>query len=492
MRVSISRAFTALAAEDPDRLAVDDGVTRLDRRALEDRSNRLAWLLLEAGVTPDAFVTVIGSNSVDTVVATVAAWKAGATPQPLSPRLPPHDRDAVLDLVRPALVLTDQPMARHRSMPLTGCGSGAGDVAVLPDAAARSWKAPTSSGSTGTPKVVVAAASAHVDREGRVAAFVPRHATQLVAGPLHHAAPFVYAMRGLMTGHELVLLPRFDAGAWLAAVERHRVTWGMVVPTMMSRVTALGADRLASADVSSLESVLHIGSACPPHVKRAWIDWLGPDRVVEVYSGTESNGLTMITGREWVERPGSVGRAAGGSSVRVLRPDDTLAGPGEIGRIEFTRPGPATYRYLGRPEPDADAWHGLGDMGHLDDEGYLYLADRVDDRIVSGGVDVWPAAIESTLEAHPAVRSCVVVGVPDDDLVERVRAVVDVGDGDLDETDLGRWAAERLDPERRPREWVIVREPLRDDTGKVRRARWRGAVDDQAPPCPPPSPPREP
>ena len=473
MRVSISRAFTALAEEDPDRLAVDDGTTRLDRRTLEERSNRLAWLLLEAGVTPDAFVTVIGSNTVDTVVATVAAWKAGATPQPLSPRLPESDRDAVLDIVRPALVLTDQPMARYRSVPLTGCGVGDGDAAVLPDAAARSWKAPTSSGSTGAPKVVVAAASAHVDRDGRVAAFVPRHATQLVAGPLHHAAPFVYAMRGLMTGHDLVLLPRFDAGAWLAAVERHRVTWGMVVPTMMSRVTALGPERVASADVSSLESVLHIGSVCPPHVKRAWIEWLGPDRVVEVYSGTESNGLTMITGREWVERPGSVGRAAGGSAVRILRPDDTVAGPGEIGRVEVTRPGPATYRYLGRAAPAADAWHGLGDMGHLDDDGYLYLADRADDRIVSGGVNVWPAAIESVLESHPAVRSCVVVGVPDDDLGERVRAVVDIAEHDLAENNLARWAAERLDPERRPREWLIVREPLRDDTGKVRRARWR-------------------
>ena len=124
MRVSISRAFTELADEDPDRLAVDDGTTRLDRRALEERSNRLAWLLLEAGVTPDAFVTVIGSNRVDTVVATVAAWKAGATPQPLSPRLPPSDRDAVLDLVRPALVLTDQPTARHRSMPSPAAVSG--------------------------------------------------------------------------------------------------------------------------------------------------------------------------------------------------------------------------------------------------------------------------------------------------------------------------------------------------------------------------------
>lgn len=481
MWTSISRAMTELAERAPDRLAVDDGSTRLDRRALEERSNRLAWAFLEAGVTTDAFVTVIGSNTVDTVVATVAAWKAGATPQPLSPRLPPRERDALLDLVEPALVVTDVPLPGRRCLPVARCGLGDGPTGLLPDRASRSWKAPTSSGSTGTPKVVVATASAHVDPDGRVAPFVPRGATQLVAGPLHHAAPFVYAMRGLMTGHGLVVLPRFDAGAWLRAVERQRITWGMVVPTMMSRVVALGDDRLARADMSSLASVLHIGAVCPPHVKRAWIDWLGAERVVEVYSGTESNGLTVIDGRGWLERPGSVGRPVSGSSVRVVRSDGAPAGVGEVGRVEFTRPGPATYRYLGRPDPQPDTWHGLGDVGHLDADGYLFLADRADDLIVSGGVNVWPAAVESILDSHPDIRSCVVVGVPDDDLGHRVRAVVDIADHDLDEVSLARWAAEHVDPEQRPREWLLVRQPLRDDTGKVRRSRWRTPIDHHPP-----------
>ena len=473
MRTTISRAFTELADRDPDRLAVDDGTTRLTRGALEVRSNRFARALLEAGVTRNAFVTVIGANTVDTVVATVAVWKAGAVPQPLSPRLPARERDAVLALVAPAVVVAPSPGPDGSWLPLAGCGTGNGDASVLPDAAADSWKAPTSSGSTGTPKVVVATASAHVDPDAPVAPFVPHRARQLVAGPLHHAAPFVYAMRGLMTGHELVLAPRFDAADWVATVERRRVTWGMVVPTMMSRIAALGSEHLRSADVSSLQSVLHIGAVCPPHVKRAWIGWLGPDRVVEVYSGTESNGLTMVTGREWTERPGSVGRPVSGTTVRVVDEDGRPIAPGVVGHVQLSRPGPATYRYLGRPEPAADDWHDLGDMGHLDADGYLFLADRADDLIVTGGVNVWPAAVESVLETHPAVRSCVVVGVPDADLGQRVRAVVDVGGEDVDDAALARWAAEHVDPEQRPREWLVVHEVLRDDTGKVRRSRWR-------------------
>jgi bile acid-coenzyme A ligase len=474
MRTTISRAFTELADRDPDRLAVDDGTTRLTRGALEVRTNRSARALLEAGVTRNAFVTVIGANTVDTVVATVAAWKAGAVPQPLSPRLPARDRDAVLALVAPVVVVAPTPVPDRSWLPLAGCGDGDGEASVLPDAAADAWKAPTSSGSTGTPKVVVATASAHVDPDAPVAPFIPQRARQLVAGPLHHAAPFVYAMRGLMTGHELVLAPRFDAADWVATVRRRRVTWGMVVPTMMSRIAALGPEHLRSADVASLHSVLHIGAVCPPHVKRAWIGWLGPDRVVEVYSGTESNGLTMITGREWTERPGSVGRPVSGTTVRVVDDDGAPTAAGVVGHVQLSRPGPATYRYLGRPEPAADDWHDLGDMGHLDADGYLFLADRADDLIVTGGVNVWPAAVESVLETHPAVRSCVVVGVPDADLGQRVRAVVDVGGEDVDDAALARWAAEHVDPEQRPREWLVVHEVLRDDTGKVRRARWRG------------------
>lgn len=475
MRTSISRAFTELAHRDPDAAAVEDAERSLSRRELEEHANALARRYRDAGVRTDDLVTIVGGNTVDTVVATVAVWKAGATPQPLSPRLPEEDRRAVLRLVRPALVVAADPVDGSPWMPLASARAEAsrGDTEPLEDLAARSWKAPTSSGSTGTPKVVVATASAHVDPDGRVAEFVPRHARQLVAGPLHHAAPFVYALRGLMTGHSLVLLPRFDADTWLRTVSRARVTWGMVVPTMMSRIAALGPDRLDQADTSSLSSVLHIGAVCPPHVKREWIRWLGPERVVEVYSGTESNGLTTIRGDEWLRHPGSVGRPVGGTRIRIRRSDGTRAPVGEVGRIEMTRPGPATYRYLGGDAPADDSWHSLGDSGRLDDDGYLYVADREDDLIVSGGVNVWPAAVESALERHPAVRTCLVVGRPDDDLGQRVHAVVDVGDRAVTEQGLDAWARDAFDPESRPRSWTIVHEPLRDDTGKARRAAWR-------------------
>lgn len=475
MRMSISRAFTELADRSPDQLAVRDEQRVLTRSGLEERANALARRYRDAGVRTDDFVTVIGGNTVETVVAIVAAWKAGATPQPLSLRLPDAERRAVLRLVRPAVVVAPRPVDGYRWMPLASAGVQplGVDTAPLDDHAARSWKAPTSSGSTGAPKVVVASAPAHVDPDAHVAAFVPRDATQLVVGPLHHAAPFVYALRGLMTGHRLVLLPRFDAEAWLGAVSEHAVTWGMVVPTMMSRVTALGPDRLAAADTSTLDSVLHIGATCPPHVKGAWIDWLGPERVVEVYSGTESNGLTVIRGDEWLRHPGSVGRAVGGTEVRIVDAVGHAVPAGHEGRIEMTRPGPATYRYLGRDAPQDDTWHSLGDVGHLDDDGYLYVADRDDDRIVSGGVKVWPAAVESVLERHPLVRTCVVVGRPDADLGERVHAVVDVGEHDVSEDVLVAWAAREFDPEARPRSWTVVHEPVRDDTGKVRRGRWR-------------------
>ena len=472
MRTSISRAFTELAQRDPDAPAVDD----VPRGEVEARANALARRFRDAGVRTDDIVTITGGNTVDTVVATVAAWKAGATPQPLSPRLPGADRRAVLGLVRPALVVADDPVDGHPWMPLTSAGTTPSPADAEPlaeDLAAASWKAPTSSGSTGTPKVVVAAASAHVDPDGRVAAFVPRHARQLVAGPLHHAAPFVYAMRGLMTGHSLVLMPRFDPGTWLDFVARAHVTWGMVVPTMMSRIAALGPSRLDATDTTALDSVLHIGAVCPPHVKREWIRWLGPERVVEVYSGTESNGLTTIRGDEWLRHEGSVGRPTGGTVVRILRADGSEAPVGEVGRIEMTRPGPATYRYLGVDAPPADAWHSLGDSGWLDDDGYLYIADRQDDLIVSGGVNMWPAAVESALERHPAVRSCLVVGQPDPNLGQRVHAVVDVGDADVTAAEFDAWAATALDLETRPRSWTIVHEPLRDDTGKARRSAWR-------------------
>lgn len=454
--MSIGRAFAYLADREPDAVAVRCGGDVLTRRELDLDTNRLArsWQDL---VPRDALVTIALPNGLDFVRATVAAWKLGATPQPLSPRLAANERAAILELARPALVV-DSPI-----------GEADASAAALPDLVAASWKAPTSSGSTGRPKIIRATAPATIDPDGRIAPFIPREAVQMVAGPLFHAAPFIYAMRGLMTGHELVVLPRFDPAEALRRIQEYQVTWTMLVPTMMHRIWRLGEDARAAADVSSIESVLHMGARCAPWLKRGWIDWLGPARVLEVYAGTESQGLTLIRGDEWLRHPGSVGRGISGSHFRVVRSDGSDCDPGELGEIVMRRDGSSTYSYIGAEAQVRDGWHTLGDSGRLDAEGYLYVEDRLDDVIVTGGVKVQPADVEIALEAHPGVRSAVAVPRDDDELGQSVHAVVDVDTAALTEVELAAWIAERLDPEKRPRSWRIVREPLRDDTGKVRR-----------------------
>lgn len=456
MSMSIARALEVLALQEPGAVAVRHGAVTTTRRQLDLDTNRLAraW---SGTVGQDDLVTISLPNGLDFVRACVAAWKLGATPQPLSTTIGAEERDRVLELARPALVV-DRPI-----------GVAEGDGTPLPDRVATSWKAPATSGSTGRPKLVRAAAPGTVDPHGPIADFVPRDAVQLVAGPLTHAAPFVYAMRGLMTGHELVLMSGFEPDAWLSLVAEHRVTWGMLVPTMMHRIHRLGPERLETADVSSLEAVLHLGARCAPWLKRAWIEWLGPDRVVEVYAGTESQGLAMITGREWLDHPGSVGRGCGGSRFRVVRQDGADCAPGEVGEIVMRRDAP-TYSYVGETPRVRDGWHTLGDSGHLDGDGYLYVGDRLDDVIVTAGGPVHPADVEQVLDAHPEVRGSVVVPRDDEDRGQVVHAVVETTAG---VEELLAWISGRLDRGKHPRSWELVRGPLRPDTGKVRRRDWR-------------------
>lgn len=454
-RLSIGAALGLLARREPDAVAVRCGDVVLTRAELQDRAHGLARRWVRDGIGLDDVVTICLPNSVEFVVAAVATWTAGAVPQPLSPRLPVRERTAVLDLVRPWTVVDGD-------LPAGLPGE------ELPDRAASSWKAPTSSGSTGRPKVVFATASAHVDPDGPLAPFVPREAVQLVAGPLFHAAPFVYAFRGLMTGHELVLMPRFDAAAWLAHLAGHRITWGVLTPATMHRI-ARRPERLRT-DTSTLERVLHLGARCAPWLKRTWLDWLRPERVDELYAGTESQGLAFIGGRDWLEHPGSVGRPLPGSEFRVVRPDLTVCAPGEVGEVLMRR-AHATYRYLGADPLVRDGWHTLGDAGWFDTDGYLFLADRLDDVITTAGVAVVPADVEGVLEEHPRVGSAVVVGRDDPERGQVVHAVVEARE--LPEAALRAWVRERLDPEKAPRSYEFVGDPLREDTGKVRRSRWR-------------------
>jgi bile acid-coenzyme A ligase len=427
------------------------------------------------GVGQDDLVTIGLPNSAEYYVACAAVWKLGATPQPVSAKLPEAELAALVELADPSLLVgVDLPGRRAVA---AGFDAGAYDASPLPDRWASSWKAPTSGGSTGRPKLILSGTPAQVDPTVTAVPYMPRDGVQLVPGPLYHNGPFIYSMRGLLSGQSLVVMQRFDAEQALQLVERHRVTWMLLVPTMMQRIWRLLPQVRSGYDVSSLESVLHLGAPCPEWLKRAWLDWLGPERVYEVYAGTESQGVTVIRGDEWLERPGSVGRPALGSAFRILDVEGKDVPPGTMGEV-FMMPadGPgSTYTYRGAEPRSVDGWESLGDLGYLDADGYLYVADRSADLVLSGGANVYPAEVEAVLDAHPAVRSSAVFGLPDDDLGERVHAVVDIAGADVEPGELIAFVAERLVRYKVPRTIELVHDPVRDDSGKVRRSALRSA-----------------
>jgi bile acid-coenzyme A ligase len=219
-----------------------------------------------------------------------------------------------------------------------------------------------------------------------------------------------------------------------------------------------------------LRTLFHIGAPCPPAVKRGVIDWLGPDRVLEGYAGTEAQARTTITGREWLAHPGSVGRVTAGE-IEARDDEGRRCAPGEVGELWMrAAAGVRTYRYLGaEPRAAGDGWESLGDMGSFDAEGYLYLADRRSDMIVVGGENVYPAEVEAALLEHPHVVSAVVVPAPDEDLGSVPHAVVQT-DAEVDDAELDAHVTARLARHKRPRAYRRSTEPLRDDAGKVRRS----------------------
>jgi bile acid-coenzyme A ligase len=191
---------------------------------------------------------------------------------------------------------------------------------------------------------------------------------------------------------------------------------------------------------------------------------------LEVYAGTESSGLTLIRGDDWLEHPGSVGLPTGGSRYEIRSASGAACAAGEVGEIWMTRGGARTYDYLGGVDVREHGWDTLGDLGYLDADGYLYVLDRRDDLVITGGVNVYPAEVERVLEAHPLVRSAVAYGVADEELGQRVEAHVDVAEAAVSAAELLAWAAARLDPEKRPRAVRVVHSPLRNDAGKTRRS----------------------
>jgi bile acid-coenzyme A ligase len=473
--LSYSRAIADNASRQPDRIAITCGEQRITWAEFESRTNRLARAYAAMGVTKNSFVTIGLPNSIEFYEACVAAWKLGATPQPISYRLPDRERQAIVELADSSLVVGADPAA-HPGRTVIEAGfepDHSLDDSQLPDATTDRWKAPTSGGSTGRPKLIVAADPGITDTEVQGLG-QQRDGVVLVPGPLYHNAPFSFSSNALMQGNHVVILPKFEAEATLAAIAEHRADWLLLVPTMMQRITRLPDEVRGAYDVSSLQTVWHMASPCPPWLKEAWIDWLGGEKIFELYAGTEAQSVTIVRGDEWMAHRGTVGKPVSGE-MRIQDPETyAVLPPGEVGEVFMRSSGNRkTYDYIGaEARVSPDGWESLGDMGYMDADGYLYLADRRSDMILSGGANIYPAEIEAAIDEHPSVVSCAAIGLPDEDLGSRIHAVVQISEP-IDVDELRMFLGERLVRYKIPRTFEFVTDVVRGHDGKVRRSALR-------------------
>ncbi|MGQ0823720.1 MAG: AMP-binding protein [Actinomycetota bacterium] len=462
--ISYAQHLRNHADRDPEHPAITDEKGTVTRGELELLANRIARTLAGQGVRTGDRVTIARPNSIEFLATVYACWKLGATPQPISAWLPPREFDAIVELATPRVFVDEQ----------WAIAVDASDAPV-PDAVADPWKAMTSGGSTGRPKLILAGGPGLIDPDADPLLMIQRDGTHLMPGPLYHNGPFVWSTTALLAGNHVVLGAKFDAPRTLELIDRHRPDSMYVVPTMMARIWKLPTEVRERYDVSSLKVVWHLAAPCPPWLKQAWIDWLGADAIFELYAGTEAQSATIITGREWLEHRGSVGRPLAGE-MKAFDADGNELAPGEVGEIYMRSAGGAkTYTYIGaQARTLPGGWESLGDMGRVDADGYVYLTDRHSDMILVGGANVYPAEIEAALDEHPRVRSSAVIGLPDDDLGSRPHALVQTDDGTpIDEDELRAHLADRLVRYKLPRSYEFVAEALRDDAGKVRRSALR-------------------
>ena len=462
-----------------DSIAVRHGADTLTWEQLERRANARARAFAAKGVKPGDFVAIGLPNGNAFFETSFAVWKCGATPTSLSWRLPRGEAAAVLEILRPSLVLGGEAdWNAPNALPADFRPEGFSDE-PLAAPVARYWKAMTSGGSTGRPKVILDHQPAVTDTAAEPPLGIPRGASLLNPGPLYHNAPFILSHYALFAGGMLTGMVKFDAEETLRLIQAQRIQWVNFVPTMMHRIWSLPEPVRSAYDVSSLKVVFHMAAPMPPWLKEKWIEWLGPERVYELYGGTERQGCTVISGTEWLQHKGSVGKIDDTCKLRILDPQGNDVVPGESGEIYFLPADGAgsTYHYLGaEPKRRADGWESLGDVGRLDADGYLYLGDRLADMILRGGANIYPAEVEAALMAHPDIRSCVVVGLPDPELGQRVHAIVEI-DPAKDATaivdGMSAFLADRLSRYKHPESYEIVDVMLRDDSGKVRRTLLR-------------------
>jgi long-chain acyl-CoA synthetase len=482
----------AQARQRPDAVAlrVDDEVYTYAE--LDGAARDLAHALHAVGVQRGDRVGVLVPNSAEFFIATHACGRIGAIVVPVNIHFKADEAGWVLtDSGATAVVVTRDllPALAHvpdvpRLVVEDGWPSGMPDVDP-PEVIGDGW--PTTmaytSGTTGRPKGVAmgpddmrrraAGVSANRDQWG-----IGPDTVHLMVGPAYHAGPSYWAQMHLAIGATVVVMRRWDAESALALIERHGVTTSHMVPANFQRILALPDDVRGRYDISSLRLVVHAAAPCPVPLKRAFMDYVGADKVWEYYGASEGGG-TVISSQEWLLKPGSVGKPFPGHEFLVLDDDGNALPPGEVGTL-WVKPAGTTFEYHNDPEKTAaqyrDAFFTVGDAAYLDEDGYLFLTDRKSDMVISGGVNIYPREIEECLLTHPDVVDCAVLGVPDDEWGEVLLAMVQPRPGvTLTDDDVVIWVRDRMADYKRPRIVEFVAELPRDPNGKVRKPKLREA-----------------
>ena len=433
-----------------------DGTARSSTFAeLDGRANQWGRALAAAGAQFGSLVALGIPNSEQLVLAALGCWKIGAVPVPMRWDLPDWERSRVLEVIAPSVTLDDE------TRPALTASAADQSAEPLPDVVSPNANGICSSGSTGLPKVILTLAQGVWTLESSfpfLAAWAPTATPQtiLVPGPMYHTngfSPLTY----LLGGDQLVVLEKFDAAMVVDVIEQYRITNFTATPTMLSRIAALPDIR--ERDLSSIAWILQGAAVMPQTLLRTWFELLSPEQVVMAYGMTEGLGLTALRGDEWLAHPGSVGRGFRDTEIRILDQQGQQVAAGELGEVYLRSPMSAGYLYLGGAPllpSTPDGFRTAGDIGHLDDDGYLYIADRRSDMIITGGANVFPAEVECALAEHEAIVDVVVIGLADSEWGRRVHAVIQLAD-----------SADAADRTRRDR----VRQ---DAVGRVQSSQDRG------------------
>jgi long-chain acyl-CoA synthetase len=468
----------------------------LSYRELDRRANRVAQLLQARGLQPGDGIALMLPNEPRFFEIVWAARRLGLYYTPISKHLQP---DEAIHIIRDCAAKTVfMAGASTEIADRLIAGSNAPEVFILDPASsdARDYDMALlafdryaefpdvpagtaflySSGTTGRPKGIrylpIVDQAVAGQAVGWMNAFgFDNNTVYLSPAPLYHAAPVHFTMRMMVVGATVVVMSRFDAESALAAMETYKVTHSQWVPTMFFRLLSLPEAVRFRFDLSSHRCAIHAAAPCPNEIKERMIAWWGPI-LWEYYGASERYGATLISGEEWLARKGSVGKAVIGVP-HILDADGRELGPGEIGDIYFDGPG---FEYHNDPEKTArsrggQGWSTLGDVGYLDEQGYLYLTDRRAHMIISGGVNIYPAEIENVLALHPAVRDVGVFGVPNAEFGEEVKAAVELFEhsraGVALEGELIAWCRERLSHIKCPRSIDFHAALPRQETGKL-------------------------